>query len=135
MRSRPWLRPVGVLAVAALTLTWVYRFDPSTGGYFPACVFKGATGYYCPGCGLTRSLHHLLHGRVSSAFKYNPLFVLLLPLIGYGLVHFAFPPRSAARTSRGRSRWAWALLVVVLAYWVLRNIPVRPFSYLAPSDV
>ena len=30
------------------------------------------------------------------------------------------------------TKLAIGLLVVILLYWVLRNIPVKPFTYLAP---
>lgn len=32
-----------------------------------------ATGYYCPGCGGTRAITALLHGRLLSSFLYHPV--------------------------------------------------------------
>ena len=35
-------------------------------------------------------------------------------------------------TPRIGFRWTYVLLAVVVVYWILRNIPVHPFTLLAP---
>ena len=65
-------------------------FDPATSGIFPPCPFHYLTGLYCPGCGSLRAIHHLLHGNLQAAWAMNPLAVLLLPFVGYGLAAEAF---------------------------------------------
>lgn len=49
--------------------------------FYPQCVLYVTTGWQCPGCGITRSTHCLLHGRIYEAWRLNALWVLLLPLI------------------------------------------------------
>ena len=108
----------------------VYWLDPSTSGVFPACPFRAVTGMYCPGCGTLRALHALLHGSVGPAFMLNPLAMMVLPLVGYALVSLI------VEVARGRPlprlfdspRYTWALFIVVVSFWVLRNIPLYPFS-------
>jgi hypothetical protein len=34
-----------------------------------------------------------------------------------------------------KAAWPLAILVIVCAYWVLRNLPFEPFSWLAPHRV
>jgi hypothetical protein len=122
-------------AAAGFAVFLLYHFDPTTTEVFPLCPFRYFTGYYCPGCGSLRALHQLLHGNVAAAFAYNPLAVLSVPLILYWCVS------QAALLWRGRplpsrfvpARWIWALLVLVLSFWVLRNVPAYPFSLLAPG--
>lgn len=41
------------------------------------CPFRIATGRNCPLCGLTRSTHELVRGRVRAAWDYNALTPLL----------------------------------------------------------
>lgn len=41
-------------------------------GIYP-CLFHVVTGAYCPGCGGTRALLALLHGRVADSIWLNPL--------------------------------------------------------------
>lgn len=46
------------------------------------CALYNLTGILCPGCGMTRSFHSIMHLDFVSAFEYNPVFVLLIfPLI------------------------------------------------------
>ena len=112
----------------------VYFIDPRVPGNYPPCLFLFVTGCYCPGCGTLRALHSLLHGDLISALGYNVLTIGLLPFLGaayaYGLAQEIIPRRIPRL--RVSQHAAWAALVVVLAFWALRNIPVSPLSALAP---
>lgn len=39
---------------------------------FPPCMLYTLTGWYCPGCGGTRAMNYLVHGRVIISFLYYP---------------------------------------------------------------
>ena len=67
----------GLLAGALL----LYRFPPERYSFYPSCPVFHYLHLYCPGCGSTRALSALLHGHFSQAMYYNPLFVVLLPLL------------------------------------------------------
>ena len=41
------------------------------------------TGLKCPGCGVMRPTHELLHLRLGAAWRQNALWVLSLPLVAY----------------------------------------------------
>jgi hypothetical protein len=62
--------------------TLLYFVDPAERGIFPPCAFHLVTGWLCPGCGLTRAVHHLLHGDVATALAFNALLPLYLLLLG-----------------------------------------------------
>jgi hypothetical protein len=87
-------------------------------------LFHDLTGLWCPGCGTARALHQLLHGNVAAAFRFNALSMAMLPVAGYLVV------RGDASTLK--PRWIWALLAAIVAFGVLRNIPIYPFTLLAP---
>ena len=118
---------------AGLLLLW--RFDPATSGLFPPCPFRVLTGWYCPGCGSLRAMHQLLQGNIRNAFKLNALAVVALPFLAYGMISRAllvlrwyelprwFVPSSCIR----------ALAAGIVVYGVVRNLPVYPFSILAPA--
>lgn len=121
-----------VLAFAVLGgAAVVFFFNPSQYGFYPICQFHAWTGLNCPGCGGTRSLYALLHGRLALAFKDNALFILLLPcaaLRGAWL---------GARRISGRpagaffpAQFLWPLLVIIAVFTVLRNLPA--FAFLSP---
>ncbi len=56
----------------------LYRFPPEKYSFYPVCPIHQYLHLYCPGCGSTRALAALLHGRVIEAMHYNPLFVALV---------------------------------------------------------
>jgi hypothetical protein len=68
-----------LLAGAALGCAALVRWPPGLGGLYPACPIHLWFGVECPGCGATRALAALLHGRLTEAMHLNALFVLLLP--------------------------------------------------------
>jgi hypothetical protein len=75
-------RNANLLAVAAaMAAGLLYRFPPQQYHFYPVCPVYRYLHLYCPGCGSTRALSALLHGRVFEATHYNPLFVALLPLL------------------------------------------------------
>ncbi|MCR5221512.1 MAG: DUF2752 domain-containing protein [Lachnospiraceae bacterium] len=40
------------------------------------CVFRRVTGYYCPGCGLTRACFALANGQILRSFLFHPFLLL-----------------------------------------------------------
>lgn len=105
----------------------------------PACIFYTLTGLYCFGCGAGRSLLALLRFDFYAAFRLQPLMVLSLPFFAYYLLSVYLSltfGRTVLPLPRIKSRaFGIAVLVVVLAYGILRNIPVFPFTLLAPTVV
>lgn len=99
------------------------------------CVFYQLTGLYCPGCGSGRASVALLHLDFAAAFGYNLLYVLLLPFIVYYLLKqyiiLVFRKDVLPMFSIDGLA-AKIVLVVILMFWILRNIPVIPFTLLAP---
>jgi hypothetical protein len=112
----------------------LFAYDPAEGNALPGCVFHGLTGLYCPGCGSCRALHQLLNGHLGAALGMNPLMVLALPFLG---VYFLLYAVAAIRRKPWlgvsmKAIWIRAILCLVIAHGVLRNIPFEPFSWLAP---
>lgn len=123
---------MALLALAGLVALFV--LDPARSPVFPPCPFHAMTGLHCPGCGTLRALHQLLHGNLLAALGLNPLTVLLLPPIAYsflsGMVRVV-SGRAAPRVLLPAA-WIWTLLGVIVLFWIARNIPLYPFSLLAP---
>lgn len=95
------------------------------------CFFYKLTGFYCPGCGVTRMFLSLLHLDFYQAFRFNPLLFILFPFfIILGILQY--------------KRWlfnqnyfkvpdfVWnSILIITILYGILRNLEV--FSFMAPT--
>jgi hypothetical protein len=82
-------------------------------------------------------MHALLHGQVRQAAAYNIALLLVLPFL---LVHGGRVAHAMAYGRTLESRWMSArlirlLFVALVAFWVLRNIPIYPFDLLAPHQL
>lgn len=56
------------IGTGAMYYGWFQRFLPQI-----PCFFSEVMGIYCPGCGGTRAVEALLHGRLLQALWYHPL--------------------------------------------------------------
>ena len=128
------LAAAGLTALAAGSVA-VWYFDPTKAGLFPVCPLYSFTGFACPGCGLTRGFHALFHGDVSAALGYNAL----LPFVAVAIVYIAFSGllfvvrgRGLGRVKLTSTNWMYAVMLVVLTFGVVRNLPVYPFTLLFP---
>jgi len=124
-----------LLAASAVAVVLLRVFDPATSGVFPPCPVRYFTGWYCPGCGSLRALHQLLHGNLQAAWAMNPLAVLLLPFLAYGLASFAlFQIRGQGLPQPFlRPAWIRALCVAIILFGIARNLSLYPFELLAPG--
>ena len=124
--SKQELITLGVLLVLGAAACIVLLLIPPGSPYskwLPKCMFHQLTGLYCPGCGATRALSAMLHGDVKASLHNNALLFPLLALIVFLLMK---PETSLKRP------FAVTIVAVVLGFTILRNIPVAPFTYLAP---
>ncbi len=131
-------RLVGVLdalGLAALVGFAVARWVPVARLPFWGCTLRKATGWPCPGCGLTRVADRLAHGKVAGAFEANPLGavagLLMAALACWTLLHLAFalPTPEVSLTDR-EARWARRGLVAAVGVNYLVVILLTRFSHL-----
>ncbi|SNQ47349.1 conserved membrane hypothetical protein [Frankia canadensis] len=121
---------VGALAVAACVR--LYLVDPARPGHYPLCPFRWATSLDCPGCGSLRAAHQLLHGHPVAAADYNLFFVVVAPILvaGWALA-LARLAGWRRRLPRVPPRLLPAIPVLVIAFWVARNLPLPGCTWLA----
>ena len=90
---------------------------------------------YCPGCGSGRASYSIVHLRPVEAFRYNPLFVIALPFLSYYILaqylRYVFGFTKLPMVHPGKKTML-VILVAVIAFFILRNIPFYPFTLLAP---
>ena len=116
--------PIGLGLTAVAACTYAVINDPNQSSAYPQCPFKAMTGLDCPGCGLTRGVYSLLHGRALEALDHNILLLLIVPIFVYMYAVYVARAFGWELPALRFPRWfAPVLAVFVLAYWVVRNVP------------
>ena len=124
------------LAVVGIFVVVLYfLIDPNEVDFLPKCPLYAVTGLYCPGCGSQRATHALLHFDLLGMLRQNLFYVLGLIIIGYHILitvlnkllskkyyNYLYHPYTPK-----------FILAGILIFWGLRNIPLFPFTLLAPK--
>lgn len=135
LRNKYFTFIISVTAVLLATLLYFFVDARNANYILPQCPFYSLTGFYCPGCGSQRAFSALMHGDLLGAFKFNSLMVASLPFILYAAIVFAlntFREKQIVQKIFYSPVFVKTFLIIVLAFWILRNIPQYPFSLLAP---
>ncbi len=116
--------PVLIGFGAAAACAAVALRDPNEPGSWLTCPYLATTGFVCPGCGTLRAVHALTQGDVATAWARNPGLLVagaLLVLVWLATVRRAW--LGVPRRWTPGPRLLALLPVLVVAYWVLRNVP------------
>lgn len=126
-------RVLGVagVGVGGFALAGVYQLSGSLHLGIP-CLLHATTGLNCPFCGATRMAAALLRGDLDAAWHFNPVVLVLGPLIGvaigYQLLTWALESARLIKLPRLRMspvtlKWLLrALAVVLVVYGIARNL-------------
>ncbi len=112
-----------------------FTINPNEVDFMLKCPLYSTTGVYCPGCGSQRALHHLLHGNLIKAAHNNILFLIGLLSAIY---HYIIPSinkhfNKSFKSIFNKNKNLLFILILIILFWILRNIPYYPFTILAPS--
>ena len=112
-----------------------FLLDPSENQLFPRCAFNSLTGYYCPGCGSQRAIHSLLHLNIAGVVGNNFLFLPAVVAVAYHYTHKPLNKKFSWKLPNifYKKATPWVIFGIILLFWLLRNLPVYPFSVLAPN--
>jgi len=124
--------PAGLLATGLVACAYIAAVDPNHSSAYPQCPTKMLTGLDCPMCGATRAVHSLLRADVVGAMDHNLLFVLMVPAFVYAFVAWtATRMGHPMRPIPIESKWLWGpLLVLMVAFMIVRNLPMQPWHWL-----
>lgn len=129
------IKYAGFLVIAIGLAILYYYGNPDTSLIFPTCPFYGATGIFCPGCGSQRATHQLLNFNIFGVLQQNVLYLISLFILGYHLVinglNLIF--KKNIYNCIYHPKTPVIILIFIIAFWILRNIPYYPFNLLAPN--
>lgn len=128
---RAAVTPLVVLGAAAAV---VVAFDPVHHDV-PLCPLHAVTGIWCPFCGGLRAVWLLAHLQVGAAASSNLVLFAAAPYVAWRWWRVVTQHPPAALRWRGRvvpqAAISVAVIVLLVAYTVLRNLPAGAF--LAPA--
>ena len=124
----------GLAVILILLLSLYLNFSPKEFNFFPKCMFHSLTGLHCPGCGSQRAIHAILNGQIIEGLKYNLLIILAIFVLSYQIVQqiivYFYPEKN--NNILYKSATPWVIFIIIILFWILRNIPFAPFTFLAP---
>lgn len=124
--------------IAAAGFLYIFVFDPNVQArlYIP-CFFHLTTGLYCPGCGNTRALHALVHldfpGVLENNILFPVTFFILTWLLAGEYLNLLLGKRVLWLPKRVPAILIIIGCILMIAFVILRNVPVYPFTILAPG--
>ena len=112
-----------VLGLPTILLIALYAYlSPYIGP--DTCQFLAATGFYCPGCGMTRSVRLLFSGHVIKSFIYSPVVVYCMGIWilyeGSYILEILHVPH--IKGMKFRYGYIYAGIVLLFANWIIKNI-------------
>lgn len=97
------------------------------------CPWKKALRIDCAGCGVTRMVRSLLELDFYQAFRYNPLFFILLILIIIYICYVLIAILFKKKYYKLNLKWLVGFAIILIVFMVLRNTDY--FGYLRPTEI
>lgn len=90
----------------------------------PPCAFHTLTGYYCPGCGGSRSVAALLHGKLLRSFYFHPFVLYAAVIGGWFMISQSIQRISKGKLNIGlhyRNIYLWIGLALIFLNVIIKN--------------
>ena len=103
----------------------LYSLNPAQYWFMPKCPFKLLTGLNCPGCGIQRAVHALLHGKFAEAIGFNYFLVYSVPYASSFVVLWLMPDNKVREILRAviENKYVVDFYIISFMIWlVVRNI-------------
>ena len=123
-----------LIAAALAGTAYLLVFPLGPDAPYAGCPLNRMTGLYCIGCGTTRAMNALIHGDVLGALSFNVLAMAVAAAVMVFAVHSIFRGVTGRELIHVKVTIVRVLILigVGLLFFILRNVPVFPFTVLAP---
>lgn len=91
----------------------------------PKCPFKMITGLSCPGCGIQRAIHAMIHGDFTGAIRYNYYLAYSGPYATLFLIEWMMPQNKTREKLRNviENKYVVNFYILSFSIWlVVRNV-------------
>ncbi len=119
-----------IILGAILLLLLFYFYSPYEYAFFPQCPTYKYLGLHCGGCGLQRSIFHLVHGEWFLLLRSN----LFLPVWFVLFMNYIYNQykNTVQNAWLMQNKVLITIIILLIIYSIIRNLPYHPFTYLAP---
>lgn len=127
-----WLHSIDSLKKVILVLTILlvggvvlYNLNPTQYWFMPKCPFKMITGLSCPGCGIQRAIHAMIHGDFTGAIRYNYFLTYSGPYATLFLIEWMMPQNKTHEKLRNviENKYVVNFYIISFSIWlVVRNV-------------
>ncbi|MEM8673541.1 MAG: DUF2752 domain-containing protein [Cyanobacteria bacterium P01_G01_bin.67] len=117
---------IAIYFLCSLSILILYYFNPADyNNIYPPSLSREWGEYYCPGCGMMRALHQLLHGNWQLALRLNPLLIICLPYFFYWIVPYflRYFYQINLYTIKFKNQQIFIIAMIFTIYGFLRNVP------------
>ncbi|MEM9506058.1 MAG: DUF2752 domain-containing protein [Cyanobacteria bacterium P01_E01_bin.35] len=117
---------IAIYFLCSLGILILYYFNPAdSNNIYPPSLSREWGEYYCPGCGMMRALHQLLHGNWQLALRLNPLLIICLPYFFYWIVPYflRYFYQINLYTIKFKNQQIFIIAMIFTIYGFLRNVP------------
>ena len=113
-----------LFTAAVCILCFLYIVNIENSVLAPKCIFYTYTGFKCPGCGLQRMMHSLMHGDINIAFRYNYFIPFICITLILAMILLWLKNKGCYVIPKWITKRNIALGHVVLyfTWWLLRNM-------------
>ena len=116
---------VAVVIACILGGVILYNLNPTEYYFMPKCPLKLITGLSCPGCGIQRAIHALLHGEIVKAISFNYYLVYSGPYAASFILLWLLPENTYKEKFRSviENKYVVDFYIFSFIIWmVMRNI-------------
>lgn len=124
-----WLAGILLGALAVIGIVLVHAVPIRISDVGRECWIHRTGGIYCPGCGMTRAIFALIHGRVLLSAWYHPVVLYAAVLYGVFMVRgmVAVCSRGKLPFMRWRLGYAYAGVAIIIVQFFAKNILLLGF--------
>jgi len=124
------------ISLIAIVLLEIYYYLHIEYNLTIPCLFYKISGFYCPGCGVTRMLFSIINLDLYQAFRYNPLIFTMLPFVIIYIIDTCIKwlnnKNNYMYLKINNKTWI-IVLIITISFGVLRNISI--FKFLTPTTI